>query len=123
MQLRYLLQKIVSRHFFLWLQLFREIWHTLKVFKNLIANKIIINRVNDDQKDFVFNLIIQYNLNNFFNKNEIIDIGEKSLYEKGRSKAIEILLKFEKKCRKDQKVSSKNILKKNTSLRIKKVFC
>ena len=109
LQLRCLLQKIFYRHFFLWFQLFREIWHTLQVFKNLIANEIIINRVNDDQKDFVFNLIIQYNLTNFFNKNEIIDIGEKNLYEKGRSKAIEILLKFEKKCRKDKKVSSKNI--------------
>ena len=34
--------------------------------KNLIANKISINTVNDDQRDFVFNLMKGYNISSFF---------------------------------------------------------
>ena len=37
-----------------------------------------------------------YNVSNFFNKNEIRDLGEINLYEKARLKALEILLKCEK---------------------------
>ena len=36
------------------------------------------------------------NLSNFFNKNEIRDLGERNLYEKSRSKTIKVLLKCEK---------------------------
>ena len=36
--------------------------------KNLVANKISINRVNDDQRNFVFNLMKGYNVSSFFKK-------------------------------------------------------
>ena len=36
--------------------------------KNLIANKISINTANDDQRDFVFNLMNGYNISIFFKK-------------------------------------------------------
>ena len=36
--------------------------------KNLIANKIDINTVNDDQKNFVFDLMKGYNRSSFFKK-------------------------------------------------------
>ena len=36
--------------------------------KNLVANKIDINAVNDDQKNFVFDLMKGYNRSSFFKK-------------------------------------------------------
>ena len=67
-----------------------------KSWKNLIANKISINIANDDQKEFVFNLMKGYNVSGFFNKNEIRDLGKINLYEKAKLKALEILPKYEK---------------------------
>ena len=64
--------------------------------KNLVANKIIINTTNDDQRDFVFNLMKGYNISSFFKKSETRDLDKKNLYEKSRFKALEILLKCEK---------------------------
>ena len=37
-----------------------------RLLKNLIANKISINTVNDDQGNFVFNLMKGYNVSSFF---------------------------------------------------------
>ena len=65
--------------------------------KNLIANKISINTANDDQRDFVFNLMKGYNISSFFEKkSETRDLDRKNLYEKSRFKALDILLKCEK---------------------------
>ena len=36
--------------------------------KSLVANKISINKVNDDQRNFVFNLMKGYNVSSFFKK-------------------------------------------------------
>ena len=82
-------------------------WHTLQVLKNSIASKISINIANDDQRDFVFNLMKGYNVSSFINRSK--DLDKKNLYEKIRPKAIEILLECEKKCRRDKKVASKKI--------------
>ena len=62
----------------------------------MIANKISINTANDDQRDFVFNLMKGYNISSFFKKSETRDLDKKNLYEKSRFKALEILLKCEK---------------------------
>ena len=62
---------------------------------NLIANKISINTTNDDQRDFVFNLMKGYNVSNFFKINETRDLDRRNSSEKSRSKAIEVLLKCE----------------------------
>ena len=64
--------------------------------KNLVANKISINRVNDDQRNFVFNLMKGYNVSSFFKKSEIKDFDNKNLYEKNKLKALEILLECER---------------------------
>ena len=92
-----------------------------KFLKNLIANKISINIANDDQKNFVFNLMKGYNVSSFFTKSDIRDLSERNLYEKSRSKAFEILLKCEKSVKKDKKnFFQKNLIK--TLLRIKKCY-
>ena len=44
--------------------------------KNLVANKISINTANDDQGDFVFNLIKGYNISSFFKKGETRDLDQ-----------------------------------------------
>ena len=59
--------------------------------KNLIANKISIDTANDDQRDFVFNLMKGYNVINFMKKSETRDLDKRNLYEKSKSKATEIL--------------------------------
>ena len=64
--------------------------------KNLIANKISINTANDDQRDFVFNLMKGNNVSNSFKINETRDLDRRNSYEKSRSKAIEVLSKCEK---------------------------
>ena len=64
--------------------------------KNLVANKTSMSTVNDDQKmmndDFVFNLIKGYNASSFFKKSETRDLDNKNLYEKSKSKALDVLL-------------------------------
>ena len=42
--------------------------------KNLVAKKPGLNTVNDDQRNFVFDLMKRYNVSNFFKKSEIIGI-------------------------------------------------
>ena len=44
--------------------------------KNLVANKISINTANDDQGDFVFNLIKGYNISSFLKKGETRDLDQ-----------------------------------------------
>ena len=60
--------------------------------KNLVANKIDINAVNDDQKNFVFDLMKGYNRSSFFKK-------VSTWYS----------FKMWKKYRSDKRVSSKKI--------------
>ena len=68
-----------------------------RLLKNLIANKISINTVNDDQGNFVFNLMKGYNVSNFFfTKSEIKCLDDKNLREKSRLKAFKIFLKCER---------------------------
>ena len=64
--------------------------------KNLVTNKIRINTVNDDQKNFVFNLMKGYNARIFFKKSEIRDLDNTNLYEKSKLKAFDILLECER---------------------------
>ena len=92
--------------FFWWFKFFRKIWHTLE---NLIADKISINRSNDDQNNFSFSLIKGYNVSSFLTKSEIKYLDEKNLHEKSRSKAFEKLLVCEKCIEGIKKVSSKKI--------------
>ena len=43
--------------------------------KNLVAKKkTVMNTVNDDQRNFVFDLMKGYNVSNFFKKSEIVGI-------------------------------------------------
>ena len=42
--------------------------------KNLVAKKPGMNTVNDDQRNFVFDLMKGYNVSNFFKKSEIVGI-------------------------------------------------
>ena len=64
--------------------------------KYFVANKISIKTVNDDQRDFVFNLMKGYNVNSFFKKSGIKDLDNRNLYEKSKRKALDILLECEK---------------------------
>ena len=64
--------------------------------KNLATNKISINIVNDDQGDFLFNMMKGHNVSSFLTKSETRDLDEWNLFEKSKSKAVEILLKCEK---------------------------
>ena len=86
----------------------------------MIANKISINTANDDQRDFVFNLMKGYNINSFFKKSETRDLDKKNLYEKSRFTALEILLKCEKNVEEIKKIVQKDLIK--TLLRIRNVF-
>ena len=62
--------------------------------KNLVASKTSINTVNDDENDIVFDLMKAYNVSSFFKKSGIINWN---LYEKSKLKALNILLKCEKR--------------------------
>ena len=92
-----------------------------RLLKNLIANKISINTANDDQNNFVFNLMKGYNVSSFFKKSEIKYLDLYNLHEKSRLKAIKILLEceesvkgikkfFPKRFKKDITEDQKNIL-------------
>ena len=61
-----------------------------------LTDIISTNTANDDQRDFVFNLMKGYNISSFFKKSKTRDLDKKNLYEKSRFKALEILLKCEK---------------------------
>ena len=54
--------------------------------KNLMTNKLSINSVNDDLKDFVFDLMKGYNVISFFKKSETKDLSNKNFYEKTKPK-------------------------------------
>ena len=64
--------------------------------KNSVANKMSIHTVNDDQRDFVFNLIKGYNASSFFKKNGSKDLDNRNLYEKSKRNVLDILLECEK---------------------------
>ena len=76
--------------------------------KNFVANKISIKTVNDDQRDFVFNLMKGYNVNSFFKKCGIKDLDNRNLYEKSKRKALDILLECEKSTEGIKKFFPKN---------------
>ena len=76
--------------------------------KNFVANKISIKTVNDDQRDFVFNLMKGYNVNSFFKKSGIKDLDNRNLYEKSKHKALDILLECEKSTEGIKKFFPKN---------------
>ena len=76
--------------------------------KNFVANKISIKTVNDDQRDFVFNLMKGYNVNSFFKKSGIKDLDNRNLYEKSKRKALDILLECEKSTEGIKKFFPKN---------------
>ena len=66
-----------------------------------MANKISINTVNDDQTDFLFDLMKGYSVSSFFKTSETKNLdnktSKKSLeIEKSQLKAFDILLKCEK---------------------------
>ena len=84
--------------------------------KNLVVNKKSINTINDDQKDFVFNLMKGYNISSFFEKSETKDLDNRNLYEKSKYKALDIILECEKSTEKIKKD------KKKTLMKIKEVF-
>ena len=57
----------------------------------LVATKISINAINDDQKEFVFNLMKEHSVAIFFfkkKKKKIKDFSEKNLYQKARLKVL-----------------------------------
>ena len=76
--------------------------------KNLVANKISISAVNDEQRDFVFDLMRGYNVSSLFQKKrETKDFDNRLLYEK----SLKHLKFFEnlKKVLMDKNVSPKKI--------------
>ena len=54
--------------------------------KNLMTNKLSMNSVNDDQRDFVFDLMKGYNVSSFFKKSETKDLSNRNFYEKSKLK-------------------------------------
>ena len=85
--------------------------------KNLVASKTSINTVNDDENDIVFDLMKAYNVSSFFKKSGIINWN---LYEKSKLKALNILLKCEKRTEGIKKFLPKGF--KKTLKKIKKYF-
>ena len=88
--------------------------------KNLVANKISINTVSDDQIDFVFNLMKGYNVSSFFKKGKTQDLDNRNLYEKSKRNALDILLEREKSTKGIKELLPKRLKKILT--KIKKVF-
>ena len=76
-----------------------------------MANKININTVNDDQRDFAFNLMKGYNVSSFFKKSVTKDLNNRNLYEKSERKALDILLESEKSTKEIKEFLSKEISK------------
>ena len=99
-----------------------------RLLKNLIANKISINTANDDQNNFVFNLMKGYNVSSFFKKSEIKYLDLNNLHEKSRLKAIKIFLECEKSVKGIKKFFPKRFKKditedqKNILLNAMKLF-
>ena len=89
--------------------------------KNFVANKRSIKTENNDQRDFVFNLMKGCNVNSSFKKSGIKDLDNRNLYEKSKRKALDILLECEKSTEGIKKVFFQKTLK-NTLMKIKKVF-
>ena len=104
--------KKLSQEFFLMaLFFFKRYSKPYIVFKNLLANKIGINTVNDDQRDFVFDQMKGYNVSNFLKKSETKNF--RKFVWKSKFKALDIHLKRERNYRCDKYVSSKKILKRH----------
>ena len=71
---KYWLQKAVSRDFFFYgFGFLKKYGISYILLKNLVANTININTVNDDQRNFVFHLMKGYNVSSFFKTIEIKD--------------------------------------------------
>ena len=62
--------KLSQELFLMALVFFKRYSKPYIVFKNLLANKIGRNTVNDDQRDFVFDQMKGYNVSNFLRKSE-----------------------------------------------------
>ena len=76
-----------------------------------MAYKININTVNDDQRDFAFNLMKGYNVSSFFKKSVTKDLNNRNLYEKSERKALDILLESEKSTKEIKEFLFKEISK------------
>ena len=76
-----------------------------------MAYKININTVNDDQRDFAFNLMKGYSVSSFFKKSVTKDLNNRNLYEKSERKALDILLESEKSTKEIKEFLSKEISK------------
>ena len=63
-------KKLSQELFLMALVFFKRYSKPYIVFKNLLANKIGRNTVNDDQRDFVFDQMEGYNVSNFLRKSE-----------------------------------------------------
>ena len=79
--------------------------------KNFVANKRSIKTENNDQRDFVFNLMKGYNVNSSLKKSGIKDLDNRNLYEKSKRKALDILLECEKSTEGIKKVFFQKTLK------------
>ena len=62
------IQTLRKRFFFDGLSFFKRYSKLDMILKDLVANKISITTVNDDHRDFVFNLMKGYNVSSFSEK-------------------------------------------------------
>ena len=86
----------LKRLFLITLVFFKRYSKPYILLTNLVANKTDENTVNDDQRDFVFNLMKGYNAGSIFKKSGTKDLDYRNLYEKSKLKAFDILVKYEK---------------------------
>ena len=100
---KYWIQEVVPRFFFFFFFFFFDGFSFYKryskpyiLWKNLVVNKTGINTVNDDQRNFVFDLMKRCNVGIFIKIYEIKDSDNKRLHEKSKPKALDILLKLKK---------------------------
>ena len=107
--------KVVPEDFFDEFSFLKRYSKPNSLLKNLVTNEIGIIAVNDGERNFVFDLMKGYNVNSIFKKSETKDLDNRNLYERSKFKALEstILLKCEKKYRRDKKFSSNKILKRH----------
>ena len=89
-------KKLSQEIFFDGFSFFKRYSKPYILLNNLVTNKINIDTVNDNQRNFVFDLMKGYNLSSFFSKSEARDLNNRNLYERSKRKASGILLKCEK---------------------------
>ena len=91
---RYWLQKIVWRHFSCGFNFLKK-YATLYMFlKKVVANTISINIANNDQGDFVFNLMKGYNVSSFLKKCETNGLSEENLFILRKEKQLLVCLEM-----------------------------